>query len=135
MILQEKQSQGDYYDTMQVCIKNGHKITEFFDTSPEGRQNNCDECGSKTATKCSACNANIRGYHHLEHVAGGSGIPVPKFCHSCGKSYPWRKKLKQRKTRRVEVDFKNTQWFFTRVVLPILVALIVGYLLYRFNWK
>jgi len=135
MILQETRRRGDFYDTMQVCIKNGHKITEYYDTAPEERQNNCDKCGSNTVIKCESCEAKIRGYHHLEHVAGGSGVPVPKFCHNCGKSYPWRKKLKVKKTRRIEVDFKNTTWLFTHIVFPIVIVIVGAYFVYRLGWN
>lgn len=30
-----------YYDTMQVCL-NGHQITAYYDTSPQGRMDFCD---------------------------------------------------------------------------------------------
>lgn len=135
MIVRGNERNGDFYDTMQVCIKNGHKITEFYDTSPENRQNNCDKCGSKTTTACSSCGAKIRGYHHLEHVIGGPAVPVPKFCHNCGKSYPWRRKIKDKKTRRITIDFKNTQWLFTHIVFPLTAATLAGYLIYRFKWN
>ena len=135
MVSQERHGRGDFYDTMQVCVKNGHKITECFDTVPEGHQNNCDQCGSPTTTTCQHCGAKIRGYHHLEHVVGGGRVLVPRFCHNCGKGYPWRKKLKAKKTHRLEIDFKNTRLLFTYVVIPVAVALIGAYIVYKLGWN
>lgn len=84
---------NSYYDTMQVCKKWGHLITEMYDTYPNQRQKRCDKCGSETAHICVFCNSKIRGYYHVEGVIGGSIPMVPLNCHECGKSYPWRKKL------------------------------------------
>ena len=87
------EEKGDFYDTMQVCIKNGHKITERYDTEPNQRQNHCQLCGSKTTATCLKCGTKIRGYHHYEYVAGVGNINVPRNCHNCGAPYPWSKKL------------------------------------------
>ena len=94
---------GDFYDTMQVCARNGHKITERYDTEPNQRQNSCQQCGSKTTTKCEHCQTKIRGYHHYEYVAGGGHVPVPAFCHECGKPYPWKNRLKGKNAAKSSV--------------------------------
>lgn len=83
---------GDYYDTMQVCRKWGHKVTDTYDSYPNHRQNFCEKCGSDTVFQCAQCNTNIRGYYHVEGVIGGGGPEVPLNCHHCGKPYPWRNK-------------------------------------------
>lgn len=85
---------SSYYDTMQVCKKWGHVITDYYDTYPSQRQDYCDKCGSKTTTICEYCKAKIRGYEHFEHVAGGStqNPLAPLNCYKCGKPYPWRNK-------------------------------------------
>lgn len=136
MILQDpNRRRGDFYDTMQVCIKNGHKITEYYDTMPEDRQNHCDKCGSKTTIKCEFCSTKIKGFQHLVGVVGGSNVPVPTHCHGCGKGYPWRKKLKAKKTKRIEFDFKNSKWLFTHIVFPVAATLIATYLAIKFGWN
>lgn len=84
---------SSYYDTMQVCKKWGHKITDMFDSYPNHRQDFCEKCGSPTVFKCEFCNTKIRGYYHVEGVIGGGGPNVPLNCHKCGRGYPWRGKL------------------------------------------
>jgi hypothetical protein len=84
---------SSHYDTMQVCKKWGHKVTDFFDTYPNHRQNFCEKCGSDTTFKCPHCHTGIRGYYHVDGVVGGRGPDVPLNCHQCGKSYPWKRKV------------------------------------------
>jgi hypothetical protein len=43
----------------------------------------------RTITQCEACNTKIRG-HYLRHLS--LNFDVPKFCHQCGKPYPWTEK-------------------------------------------
>ena len=85
---------GSRYDTMQVCKKWGHVITEYYDTFLSQRQDYCDKCGSATTTKCGSCNAIIKGFEHFDHVVGVSlQTPLPPLnCYKCGKPYPWRNK-------------------------------------------
>lgn len=77
---------------MQVC-KNGHKITSALKSDPNNTADYCDECGAKTISKCENCETDIRGYQHNTGVVSLGGVPVPDYCHSCGKPYPWRDKL------------------------------------------
>jgi hypothetical protein len=84
---------GSYYDTMQVCKRWGHIVTDMYDSYPNHRQNYCEKCGSTTVFKCSHCNTKIRGYYHVEGVIGGGGPDVPLNCHFCGKLYPWKRKV------------------------------------------
>jgi hypothetical protein len=79
----------DWYDVMQVCL-NGHQITEYAESQPQGCKNFCSDCGEKTITACPGCNANIRGYRHIAGVFHVSTPPVPKFCANCGKAFPWQ---------------------------------------------
>ncbi len=83
----------DHFDTMQVCKRWGHKITEYYDSRPAGREDYCRKCGSATTHTCESCNANIRGYHHIDGVVGGGRRLVPLNCHQCGMAYPWKTKL------------------------------------------
>lgn len=81
-----------YYDTMQVCV-NGHKITDFYDSNPEYRQDRCSICGAKTIKECQKCGEPIRGHHHTPGLAVvGFETPIPKFCHKCGTKYPFTDK-------------------------------------------
>ncbi len=84
---------SSYYDTMQVCKKWGHKITDFLDSYPNHGQDFCEKCGSPTVFKCEHCNSRIKGYYHVSGVIGGSGPAVPLNCHKCGRGYPWRSNL------------------------------------------
>lgn len=89
---------GDHFDTMQVCKRWGHKITEYYDTYPTEHEDYCKKCGSATTHVCGNCNANIRGYHHFDMVVGGGGQEVPLNCHKCGSAYPWKRRLLAKRT-------------------------------------
>ena len=74
------------YDVMQVCMQ-GHKITERYNSSPEHRQEYCEQCGSETITSCQECGANIRGHYNVDGaVVVGSETDVPSYCHYCGEA-------------------------------------------------
>lgn len=84
---------GDHFDTMQLCKRWGHIVTEFYDSSPNGREDFCQKCGSETTHACQKCKTNIRGYHHYENIVGGGTPEAPLNCHKCGAAYPWKTKL------------------------------------------
>ncbi len=84
---------SSYYDTMQVCQKWGHKITDRYDKYPNYRQDHCEKCGSETVIACEFCKTRIKGYLHFENAIGVSQSNVPLYCHKCGKPYPWRNVL------------------------------------------
>ncbi len=86
------------FDIAQVCL-NGHTINASMQGSPEFNQDCCSECGAKTTSKCESCNEPIRGECHFEElIIGGGTFTLPKFCHKCGKPYPWTvSKLKSAK--------------------------------------
>jgi hypothetical protein len=77
------------YDVMQVCA-NGHRINSSAQTMPEFSSPFCSNCGAPTATTCQHCNTPIRGYYHSEGIISLAEPPVPKYCHNCGKPYPWQ---------------------------------------------
>lgn len=138
-----------YYDTMQVCEKNGHKITDWYDTSPEVRQDHCQMCGSKTIIKCPSCQTKIRGYRHFKSIVGGTGPEAPLYCHQCGKAYPWKENLVKtrkaiQKTGLNRWNYINPAWLIWNVLIiawnhkiisSVIVALVSGYLLWSFGWK
>ncbi len=77
------------YHTAQICL-NGHSITRSIEISPERRQNHCDKCGAATIHQCPACESSIRGAHTTPGVVVfGSSHMVPRYCHNCGRAYPW----------------------------------------------
>lgn len=82
-----------HYDTMQVCKKWGHKITDRYDDYPIRGQKHCDQCGSETTISCEFCKEKIRGSYHKNGVAGSSNPNAPLYCHKCGKPYPWKNVL------------------------------------------
>ena len=79
-----------HYDTMQVCRRWGHFITDQYDTFPGGSADRCGHCGSITIIACEQCNALIRGHYHVAGIAGGGVAAVPLNCHACGARYPWK---------------------------------------------
>ncbi len=82
---------GRFQDTMQVCL-NGHKITQYHISNPRLRRNFCEECGAETIHRCPNCQEGIKGKLWVRGgVASVYSVPVPKFCHKCGKPYPWSK--------------------------------------------
>lgn len=77
------------YEVMQVC-ENGHKITDSYRSSPELRQNTCDQCGADTIQQCAECDTPIRGRYNVDGVVSLTRGPEPKdYCHECGEPYPW----------------------------------------------
>jgi hypothetical protein len=78
---------GNWFDTAQICL-NGHVINEAAESYPEENQKFCSKCGEKTIIRCQYCEIPIKGYHHCSVVVMADFIP-PKFCHNCGKPYPW----------------------------------------------
>lgn len=99
-----------WYDTAQVCI-NGHAINDSFKQHPTLNQDFCDKCGAKTITQCESCNPPIKGLYNVPGVAAiGFEYPPPKFCHNCGKPYPWTKSsLKAAKELAGEIENLNDE--------------------------
>jgi len=93
-----------WYDTAQIC-KNGHLVTEYYESSPVHDEKFCSKCGAETITKCLHCDAKIRGTYHVPGVCGFSKYEVPLYCYSCGKAYPWtEEKIKAIKEFSDETD-------------------------------
>lgn len=80
---------GAWYDTMQVCT-NGHLITRYAASQPEGKQDFCSTCGAKTITACAGCNADLRGHRHVPAVFCADRAPPPDYCIGCGIALPWQ---------------------------------------------
>jgi hypothetical protein len=82
------------YETALICL-NGHVITTGLESSPEMYAKHCDRCGRETISECPHCHAKIRGHYHPK---GGIGLisdyVLPKFCHECGKPYPWTERMR-----------------------------------------
>ncbi len=93
-----------WYDGAQIC-KNGHLITEYFESHSVHDEKFCSKCGAETITKCLLCGAKIRGAYHVPGVCGFSKYDVPFYCYSCGKPYPWTdEKIKAIKEFSNEID-------------------------------
>lgn len=76
------------YDIAQICL-NGHSINSSSRSMPEFNQKFCDRCGAETITQCPSCKTDIRGFYYSPGVVSLAEVPIPSFCHSCGKPYPW----------------------------------------------
>lgn len=93
-----------WYDTAQIC-KNGHLVTEYYESSPVHDEKFCSKCGVETVVKCLQCNTKIRGTYHVPMVCGFSKYTVPLYCYSCGEPYPWtEEKIKAIKDFSNEMD-------------------------------
>ena len=79
----------EWQDTMLVC-KNGHVITDSLRASPSSARKHCDRCGAEAISTCQSCGASIPGMTHYQDVVALTGLPpAPKYCHNCGKPFPW----------------------------------------------
>ena len=76
------------YDIAQIC-KNGHLITAYAKSSPDHRKKHCTICGDLTISICEHCKQSIQGLYHIPGIGAVGNYKVPKFCHNCGKPYPW----------------------------------------------
>ena len=77
-----------YYDVAQIC-ENGHVTNGHVRDYPAHNQVHCDKCGSRTITKCPACETEIRGAYNVPGVIGFSDYAAPAFCYKCGEPFPW----------------------------------------------
>jgi hypothetical protein len=78
-----------HYDVAQIC-RNGHLITGYAESYPQDTKKFCPTCGEPTIRICESCNTPIQGEYHADHFGSiGREFPVPKYCHNCGKPYPW----------------------------------------------
>ena len=78
-----------YYDVAQICL-NGHCITDSANRNQIFRKDFCTKCGAQTIMECPSCKQPIQGqYFEPGLVAAGFKCYVPKYCHACGKPYPW----------------------------------------------
>ncbi len=78
-----------HYDVAQVCL-NGHMINDACKHSPETCEDHCSRCGDPTIRACRFCNTPTRGRYFVPGVVDLSGPGTPsRFCHKCGKPYPW----------------------------------------------
>ena len=94
---------GRTYNLKSAICEKGHlqlSTLHFYEVYPNSY---CKECGSKIIDKCPHCDAEIQGgvaYHRTgrESVVYNTlttktqkyaNDTVPKYCHNCGKPYPW----------------------------------------------
>src|SRR5688572_1652160 len=82
------------FDIALIC-ENGDVVNWASVTSSEYNTDFCRKCGAKTIDACPSCNEPIRGEDLSSRDWLGSFIRAPKFCHNCGKPYPWQEKAKQ----------------------------------------
>lgn len=98
------------HDIAQICI-NGHVVNDSFGRYPEFNKNYCDKCGEPTITKCPKCNSEIQGHFYAEGVISAYVMEEPpKFCHNCGKPYPWTElKIKAAEELAKEIESLNEE--------------------------
>jgi hypothetical protein len=65
-------------------------VTSSTQYTPELSTKFCSDCGAGTLAACEACKTSIRGYYHVEgFISVSNRTPVPRYCYSCGASFPW----------------------------------------------
>ena len=75
------------YRIAAIC-RNGHCIDSGLQySSPDERF--CEICGAEVIAVCPSCNTPIRGKYYAEGVLDFTEFPVPSYCISCGKPFPW----------------------------------------------
>jgi hypothetical protein len=81
-------------DTAQYCI-NGHFITAYATSRPDGTQKFCHTCGVETIVACPHCGTPFEGAIHNARLGGmrvaafTPSTTPPPFCRGCGASLPW----------------------------------------------
>lgn len=75
------------FSTLLVCL-NGHEVTWNVKEYPEMRSEHCVTCGEHTIEVCPDCEKPIRGSFYFPS-GSSTDNELPKFCHACGKPYPW----------------------------------------------
>lgn len=81
-----------HYDVAQICL-NGHFVNSDMMSFPEFNKEYCDRCGDKTINTCQHCNTDIQGSYEEEDIVFAGKYVVPKYCHSCGNSFPWTESI------------------------------------------
>jgi hypothetical protein len=83
--MQSEDPEQPHYKTALVCV-NGHLVTSNIN---DGRRAaHCTECGAETISTCPNCKQPIRGGYYIPWTPG-SPYKLPKYCHACGRLYPW----------------------------------------------
>lgn len=75
------------YRIAAIC-KNGHCIDSGLQY-PSPSERFCEICGAEVIAVCPSCNTPIRGKYYAEGVLDFTEFPVPSYCISCGKPFPW----------------------------------------------
>lgn len=74
------------HGVQRICL-NGHQ--RAVDILGEPEEIFCPQCGQLNIVSCQHCQEPIRGVPLDDDIIGLSALPVPNFCHKCGKSFPW----------------------------------------------
>ena len=69
----------------------------------EFKKDYCTLCGAKTIIICQNCNKEILGYYHSKYAVPYDYV-VPKYCHNCGKPYPWTESALQAAAELLALD-------------------------------
>lgn len=75
-------------DIAQICL-NGHIVNEGMKHYPQKSKKHCSICGEATLTFCENCQTAIQGRDFFRGVRNTRNYEPPRFCHECGKIYPW----------------------------------------------
>lgn len=81
----------DGYRTALICSKCGRVITPNLEDEPDRAAKYCTACGGEVISQCPECQAKIRGSYIITGLGGKHERldEAPRFCHNCGKPYPW----------------------------------------------
>jgi hypothetical protein len=102
-----KKGDSGEFDVGEICL-NGHATNGSAKFSPEFCQTFCQRCGETTIQACPQCHVEIRGRYRVE-ITTRPYVP-PRFCHNCGKPYPWTARtLEAAKVDALELQTLTTE--------------------------
>src|SRR5262249_43167252 len=86
----------------QICRK-GH--IQHCDGMPFDSKTHCTKCGEGCIDACPRCSEGIRGIGTQQHK---TGFLLPRYCHSCGRPYPWMEEKLRTARELLDHDDKLT---------------------------
>lgn len=114
-----------YYAKAEICL-NGHIVSA--NSTSDNHENFCSKCGAKTISSCPNCKSQIRGWYKPDGVvvlrSSNTKFPLPAFCPSCGRPYPWTVSAIESTAALIEEDEEIPQEQKTKLIesLPDIVS-------------
>jgi hypothetical protein len=117
----------DSYGTFQICM-NGDVLTDQADTA-DIKQVFCEKCGDRIISRCEHCQEPVKGRpRYVSQIEQGfaylSGpVPLPAFCHKCGKPFPWTSRKQEALRELIELsELSTAEKADFQVIIPDLMV-------------